>query len=256
MATVRTPWQGLRNVVRFNWHFYTLAALAGAVGLAAARRVPKRLRPAWYGALALGAAPVLGSLAVTGYVYDKSDLYRLSWLPAGLLSPRPATLLTVQAGFDEVSALLQQRYPTAQVQALDFYDPARHTEVSIKRARAALPPWPGTLAVSATNLPLPTGWAEAAVAFLSMHEIRDDEERAACLREVGRVVQPGAPIIVVEHLRDTANFLAYTIGFLHFHSHASWLRTFQAAGLQLTQEIKVTPFISAFILRRDADQAA
>lgn len=250
---LRTPWQGLRNVVRFNWHFYALAALAGAAGLAAARRIPKRLRPACYGALALGAAPVLGSLAVTGYVYDVSTLYRLSWLPAGLLPTGPATLLTVQAGFDEISELLHRQYPAAHIQALDFYDPARHTEVSIRRARAATRPWPGTLATSTTALPLTTGQAGAAVAFLSAHEIRDEAERVTFLRELARVVQPGAPIVVVEHLRDAANFLAYTIGFLHFHSHTSWLCTFRAAGLRVAQEIKITPFISAFILRRDAD---
>ncbi|NML64862.1 class I SAM-dependent methyltransferase [Hymenobacter sp. RP-2-7] len=241
--------------MRFNWHFYALALGAGAAALAAARWVPRRWRPAYHGALALGAVPVLGSLAATAYVYDKSTLYRLSWLPAGLLPQGPATLLTVQAGFDEISELLHYQYPAAQVLALDFYDPTRHTEVSIRRARAATRPWPGTLAVGTTALPLATGLAGAAVAFLSAHEIRDETERGAFLRELGRVVLPGAPVIVVEHLRDAVNFLAYTIGFLHFHTRASWLRSFQAAGLRLEQELKITPFISAFILRRYAESA-
>ncbi|MEJ7664367.1 MAG: hypothetical protein WKG07_35010 [Hymenobacter sp.] len=50
------------------------------------------------------------------------------------------TLLTVSAGFDEISPVLRQRYPAGRLLALDFYDPARHTEVSIARGAAGLPP--------------------------------------------------------------------------------------------------------------------
>jgi hypothetical protein len=59
----------------------------------------------------------------------------------------------------------------------------------------------------------------------------------------------------VEHLRDPANFLAYTIGFLHFYSRATWRAAFRGAGLHLLREQKLTPFISAFILSPDAGNA-
>jgi ubiquinone/menaquinone biosynthesis C-methylase UbiE len=85
--------------------------------------------------------------------------------------------------------------------------------------------------------------------------VRDAAERAAFFAELRRVTRPDGAIIVVEHLRDTANFLAYTIGFLHFHARRSWLATYQAAGLRVTQEVKITPFITAFILRADAASA-
>ena len=125
----------------------------------------------------------------------------------------------------------------------------RHTEVSIRRARRAYPPFPGTRPVSTrAPLPLPDHAIDLAVAFLAAHEIRDPAERAAFFREIRRVTRPTGRVVVVEHLRDPANFLAYTVGFLHFHSRRAWRATFRAAGLQVAQEIKITPFLTAFIL--------
>lgn len=244
--STRTPFQGLWNVVRFNWHFYLLAgglalAVAGA-GLVA----PPAARPYLALLLALGLLPVLASLAVTAYVYDFAGLYRLAWLPA--VPARPA-VLTVNAGFDEISAALHAKYAPRSLLAVDFYDPARHPEVSIRRARRAYPPYPGTLAVPTTApLPLPDRALDLAVAFLAAHEIRDPAERAVFFQELRRVTAPTGRIVVVEHLRDPANFLAYTVGFLHFHSRHAWLATFRAAGLRVEQEVKITPFLTAFIL--------
>lgn len=244
--STRTPFQGLWNVVRFNWHFYLIAgglALAGAVG---GWLAPPAARPYLALLLALGLLPVLASLLVTAYVYDFAGLYRLGWLPP--LPARPA-LLTVNAGFDEISAALHATYSPRRLLAVDFYDPARHTEVSIRRARRAYPPYPGTLAVRTTApLPLPDSALDLVVAFLAAHEIRDPAERATFFGELRRVTAPTGRIVVVEHLRDPANFLAYTVGFLHFHSRRTWLATFRAAGLQVEQEVKITPFLTAFTL--------
>ena len=254
MAPLRTPFQGLWNVVRFNWHFY-LVALGVALALAAAATVAPAEVRGYVGSLAaLVLVPVLVSLAVSAYVYDFANLYRLGWLPAPE-SARPA-LLTVNAGFDEISAALAARYPLGTLLALDFYDPARHTEVSIRRARRAYPPYPGTRPVDARGaLPLPDQSIDLAVAFLAAHEIRDAGERAAFFGEIRRVTRPDGRVVVVEHLRDPANFLAYTVGFLHFHSRSAWLATFGAAGLLVEREVPVTPFITAFILRPDGSAA-
>ena len=255
MAPVRKPFQGLVNIVRFNWHFYALAlGLVLALGLAA------RLLPAPLGRYAglgmvLVAAPMLVSLAVSTYVYDFAGLYELGWLPAHCVPAPGATVLSVSAGFDEISPVLRQHWQPKQLLAVDFYDPARHTEVSIRRARQAYPLPPGALHVSTRALPLATATTDTTVAFLAAHEVRDAAERAAFFAELRRVTRPGGAIIVVEHLRDTANFLAYTIGFLHFHARRSWLATYQAAGLRVAQEVKITLFITAFILRADADSA-
>jgi hypothetical protein len=92
-------------------------------------------------------------------------------------------------------------------------------------------------------------------AFLSAHEIRDEQERVVFFKELGRIVKASGRIIVTEHLRDIPNFLAYNIGFLHFHSKTSWLNTFKESGLRIEKEIKNTTFISTFILVKDATTA-
>jgi SAM-dependent methyltransferase len=250
MDSVRKPLQGLRNIIRFNWHFYVLA-----FGLALAVSVASLVLPAplsYYGWAGLGLllAPVLVSLAVSWYVYDYAGLYELKCLSFRTAPASGTKLLTISAGFDELTPLLAQSWPADQLLAIDFYDPARHTEVSIKRARQAYPPVPGTLQVSTHALPLLSHSADYALAFLAAHEVRDAAERAVFFQELARVLKPSGELIVVEHLRDTANFLAYTIGFFHFHSRRAWLATFRAAGLRVAQEMKITPFLTAFILRK------
>ncbi|MGI4863216.1 MAG: class I SAM-dependent methyltransferase [Janthinobacterium lividum] len=255
MEPVRTPFQGLVNIVRFNWHFYALALGLVLILAVAAGLLPTPLRYYAGAMLGLVVAPVVVSLAVSTYVYDFAGLYRLGWLPAPHVPAAGATLLTVSAGFDEISPVVRQRWQPAQLLAVDFYDPARHTEASIRRARRAYPLPPGTLQTSTRALPLANHAADATLAFLATHEIRDAAERAAFFTEIRRVTRPGGPVIVVEHLRDAANFLAYTIGFFHFHSRAAWLATFRAAGLRVAQEVKVTPFITAFVLYADVASA-
>ena len=51
---------------------------------------------------------------------------------------------------------------------------------------------------------------------------------------------------MVEHLRDTANFLAFSIGFTHFFSKKTWKKVFKESGFQLLKEEKFTPFMSVF----------
>jgi SAM-dependent methyltransferase len=254
MAPLRKPLQGLRNVVRFNWHFYAVA-VAGALVLAGASfAAPPALRP--YAAMALGLliAPVLASLAATAYVYDCSSLYSLNWLPA---APAPnAALLNINAGFDEISPVLVQKFAPGTLQVLDFYDPTRHTEVSIERARRATLPFPGTQAVDTrAALPLPGNSIDMAFAFLAAHEIRDAQERAGFFQELARITKPNGLLVVTEHLRDTANFLAYTVGFFHFHSRRAWLASFSQAGLCVEQEIRITPFVTSFLLRKNGSSA-
>ncbi|WP_246008911.1 class I SAM-dependent methyltransferase [Hymenobacter metallilatus] len=241
--------EGVRNIVRFNWHFYAgagLAALLLAVGIGAASG-----HPAW--CLGLGLAllavllPTVVSLLVSWYVYDISGLYEFRWLPRTAAPPQQ--VVNIHAGFDETSALLRQRFPGATLQVLDFYNPAEHTEISIRRARAAITPYPGTEPVRPAQLPLSTASIDLVVVMLAAHEIRHPAQRAAFLREIGRVLTPNGRAVVVEHLRDSANFMAYTVGFLHFYSRTTWLAAFELGGLQLEREHKLTPFISAFILR-------
>jgi len=190
------------------------------------------------------------SLLVSSYVYDFSKLYKLSWLN-NFINNDDKRIVNIHAGFDETSSLLKSKYADAKLYVFDFYNPQKHTEVSIKRARKAFPPFPGTKEIETGYLPLDDDSADKIFAILSAHEIRNDKERAIFFKELHRVVTAKGALIVTEHLRDVNNFLAYNIGAFHFHSRKSWLSTFRNAGLTLYYEIKITPFITTFILNKN-----
>lgn len=245
MEITRSPFQGVLNIIHFNWHFFVLAGIGVSIALLGNGLFPV----AWQGWVfwggLLGAATTFISLLVSYYIYDVSDFYHFNWLSL----PPQQTVLTINAGFDETSALIQQKYQPQQLVIADFYDPALHTEVSIQRARKAFPPAASTLVVNSQQLPFANQSFDTVFCILAAHEIRNTEERIQFFKELARVTQPSGQIIITEHLRDWKNFLAYTVGFLHFYSKATWLATFEGAGLILEQEIKTTPFISTFILQ-------
>lgn len=249
-AELRAPFQGVWNIIRFNWPFYAFSAIAILLlSLVVVNTV------GWVWAIALAAliialSTTLVSLVVSFYVYDLSGFYRLDWLD-GISTAKGDTLLNINAGFDETSALLKDRFAGAELKVCDFYDPLKNTEASIKRARNTYPPFPGTQQISASAIPVADASVTNVFAIMSAHEIRRSDERDAFFSEVSRCLSPRGTAIVVEHLRDTANLFAYNIGAFHFHSRAAWLKNFEAAGLSVDREVKLTPFVSAFFLKKN-----
>jgi SAM-dependent methyltransferase len=187
---------------------------------------------------------------VSMYVYDFSGLYSLKWIEQ---EKTENVVVNINAGFDETSALLKAKFKRSELIVMDFYDPAKHTEVSIKRARKAYPPFPNTKQTGTNFIQLADNSVDKIFLTLSAHEIRDEVERTAFFREISRTLKPNGEIYITEHLRDFPNFLAYNIGFFHFHSKGTWLRTFKIAGLKTSREVKLTPFISSFILNKNGD---
>lgn len=245
MDSLRRPFQGVFNIIRFNWHFYVIAITLVLALLVLAQY----LLPFYcYCAIVLISLPLLLSLVVSFYVYDLSGLYNFDWIKD---SNSKQLLVNINAGFDETSTLLQHKFAKAELVVLDFYDPLKHTEVSIKRARKAYPPYPNTQSITSTQLPLGDQVADKIFVILAAHEIRDKAERIAFFQQLNRVLKPDGQIFIVEHLRDSANFFAYTIGFLHFHAKSTWQKTFKAADLTISKELKLTPFISTFILNKN-----
>ncbi len=250
MAQIRSPFQGVRNIIRFNWHFYVLAAVFLLLLIILATYLPAEIGRYIYMLCLISVAITVISLLVSYYVYDLSGLYAFEWLDKSR-EDEAIKIVTINAGFDETSAIIQGAFKQAELQTLDFYDPDKHTEVSIKRARKAYPPHPNTLQVKTSALPLPDASVDKVFAILAAHEIRQEQERNIFFQELSRILRDDGEIIVTEHLRDTANFLAYNIGFFHFHSKRSWLNTFAAARLTVKKEFRITPFITTFILKKN-----
>lgn len=251
---MRKPFQGVWNIIRFNWPFYVSAVGLVLVILLFLSYASLQLKVYAGIALVFVVVPAVISLLVSFYVYDLSGLYKLEWLN-GLKQNAGAKLININAGFDETSIVLKNKFKDTEMIACDFYDPAKHTEPSIRRARKAYPPYPNTLRISTNELPFKNDWADIMFVIFSAHEIRNSEERNAFFTELHRVISPSGKIVVVEHLRDVVNYLAYNIGALHFHSRAAWLNTFAAARLSIDREVKITPFISAFFLSKHGTES-
>lgn len=241
---MKSGFQGVRQIVRFNWPFYAagFGLLACGGGLMAVFDsgfiIPT--------ALAFAAWWLAGSLVVSWWVYDVSDWSRGQWFRELGLKGR---LLNVHSGFDETTGRVRRWAPEAEVQALDLFDPQRMTEASIHRARQMLPPLPGSLSGSHDVWPVAEGAQDAVLFLLSAHEFRRHEERVALFREARRVMRVGGCIIVAEHVRDVANFAAFGPGFLHFHSVPTWEEAWREAGLHATLHRRITPFLRLWRLQ-------
>ena len=172
--SIRKPFQGVWNIVRFNWHYYALAALV-VVFILILQHYFNALSVAANILVLLIVCSTFISLAVSCYIYDFSDLYKLSWLN-GLKHSNGERIINIHAGFDETSELLRRKFDAYELIVADFYDPAKHTEVSIKRARKTYPPFPNTKQVSTRHLPIQDSSADKIFTIFSAHEIRNDEE--------------------------------------------------------------------------------
>lgn len=249
MEAMRKPFEGIYNIVRFNWHFYVLALVAISFVLLAGLWLWPSLMFVAILASILVALPLISSLLISYYIYDRSDLYSLNWLDHITLN-KAGSIVNIHAGFDESSHLLKHKFPEATLSVLDFYDPVKHTEVSIKRARNAYPAFPGTRTISTSEWPLTENSSDLIFLILAAHEIRNEQERLAFFTGLKQALKPDGKIIVTEHLRDLPNFMAYTIGFFHFLPESHWKKAFKDSGLHIEERFRITPFINTFILTK------
>lgn len=247
----RRPFQGVWTIIRFNWHLHVIALASIAILMAGACFLSGWA--AWVCALVAvsAASSVLLSLLATWHAYDASGLYDPSWLASEMEYPRRGA--NIHAGFDETTTILRSTFTDIHWQVFDFYDPAKHTEISIRRARTAHPPSSDTLSINTGHIPLADSSLDRVLLMLAAHEIRNHDERVVFFRELKRVLSPGGKVIVTEHLRDLANIAAYSIGAWHFHPRDEWLATFQAAGFRVAREFRNNLLITTFVLEADAN---
>jgi hypothetical protein len=190
----------------------------------------------------------LFSLFVSFYIYDKSALVSGLWVPR-LFGSQTHTWATIHAGLDaevELDAVM----PGACVARLDIFDPQIMTSPSISRARARTPRVNRAYSCSPTALALGDETCDAIIVAFTAHEIRDRAAREAFFDELRRSLCPGGKALIVEHLRDLANFLAFGPGYLHFVSRDEWLRLASHANLAIASETRITPWVMALTLER------
>jgi SAM-dependent methyltransferase len=243
--------RGVRQIVTFNWPFYAAAALVVAVAPLVMRWLapPMWIRIPVYGVTGLVALWLVTSLAASWIVYDRSRLMRWDWVLQAL-GFSPESWINIHSGLDESSPALRTMFKDARGRVFDMFDPVEMTEPSIAEARRLADNEIEAERVDFRRLPVATGTIEAALLLLSAHELRTDQARLALFTELRRVLGPGGRVVVAEHLRDAANFLAFGPGFLHFHSRRTWTRCFARTRFDIHAEFPITPFVRVFVLRR------
>jgi ubiquinone/menaquinone biosynthesis C-methylase UbiE len=106
--------------------------------------------------------------------------------------------------------------------------------------------YPGTQQIQSNSIPIKDNSINIIFLLSAAHEIRSHKEKVQFLKECHRVCDQNGRVIMVEHLRDLPNFLAFSIGFTHFFSKATWRKAFEEAGFSSFAETKFTPFMSIF----------
>jgi len=246
----RRPFQGITNIIRFNWHYYVIAFAAIITIFILKNFLTATINLAATILLFLVIASIIISLFVSWFIYDYSDLYTFNWLEKLNISTE-GCMVNINAGFDESSEILKDRFPKSELIVFDFYDPKKHTEVSIERARKAYPPYQGTKIISTNAFPLEQNSVDTIFLILAAHEIRNDDERIFFLKQLSNSLKDDGKIVVVEHQRDIFNFIAYNFGFFHFFPTKTWNKTFASAGLTETSIFKITSFIKGFVLSKN-----
>ena len=177
--------RGVRQIVRFNWPFYAVAAAALALAPAAIARLtlPSGARLVLYAGTALAALWVVTSLIASWLIYDRSPLMRWDWLPRAL-GFQPGAWINIHSGLDESTPAIRALFGAARGRVFDMFDPGEMTEHSIVRARHEAHNMVTPEHVDYHRLPIPTGTVEAALLLLSAHELRTDAARLALFTEL------------------------------------------------------------------------
>ncbi len=242
----RRKFQGALNILSFNRHFYLLGLgfLAALIIGHLFIELSNILFWLIIGGFLYG---FIMPLIVSAYVYDFSGYYNFHWLKNQVNNDERIDLIVnINAGFDETSFIIKNKFPHSDLKVFDFYNAKQHTEPAIKRARKVSSVYPNTEQTASDSIPVKDNSADIVFLLSAVHEIRSNEEKVRFLRECYRLCKPGGQVIMVEHLRDFPNFLAFTVGFSHFFSRSVWKKAFESAGFLSFQETKFTPFMSIF----------
>lgn len=237
-------------LVSFNRHFFAIAILASAAGIALFVIFENPFVRAFLAAgVGLAVYFVVASVIAAFCIYDASDLYKLTWWPARCLDRSPEYGVLVHAGFDPTSAKIRANFPQMQLRILDFFDAKTTTEPSIQQAHRLVPPSEPGERIRVDAWPVDSASQDVVFAMTAVHELRGVQERIAFFRETKRIIKRGGKVIVIEQLRSFCNFACFGVAAFHFFSRRTWLEAFAATDLAVSDEFRITPFLRAFVLQ-------
>jgi hypothetical protein len=225
------------RVIMFNWPIYACAFAIAALAF---------IWQPVFGIVVL--IFIFMSLGASFWVYDLSSLRNTDWLRD--LVSAPASILNVTAGYDESTAKLSDTFPNAEISIVDFLSALGTRTGSIERASKYFPGTKPVVAKTLSSWPMPELGYELVLLWFAAHEVRAADMRDELFRECKRVVSANGSIVLVEHLRDAANFAAYGPGAMHFMAESEWQRCIAESGLQIKKQFRITPFVKVFVVCR------
>lgn len=246
MELKRKKFQGVLNILSFNRHFYVIGLIAMLL-LFLSKILIEWNEVLFWGVIIAFVYGLIAPLLVSAYVYDFSGYYNFEWLKKlDIATETKQQIVNINAGFDETSFIIKNKIPNSNLSVFDFYNPDKHTEAAIVRARKASLVYPDTKQITSNAIPLENNSIDIVFLLSAAHEIRSNKEKVTFLKECKRIVKLNGQVVLVEHLRDLPNFLAFSIGFTHFFSKGTWIKAFKDAGFKNFTEHKFTPFMSVF----------
>ncbi len=246
----QSRFSGLSRVILFNWPLYAVA-LSVVIGLLTVALLPSvdiLVSRVTLLILAFVLLQTFASLIASHWVYDLSPLRDWSWLAKCVGEPQRIVL--VHAGYDETGGKLARIFPSSEILTVDFYSALERREPSIVRAQKFFPSHTAPIATSLSEWPIASQSVDLVLVAFAAHEVRNHEKRVVLFKEMRRVLNGNGHVILVEHLRDTANFIAYGVGAFHFLSNTDWLKCTEGAELLMQTQFKITPFVRVFELCR------
>jgi SAM-dependent methyltransferase len=244
----RRPFQGMAEIVAFNWRLYAMGIAAFVVASLVLKYAA--LGGLWRMIAVLGMAATIfwtaSSLVASHWIYDRSALYKWTWL-VGCFREPPRCWVNIHVGLDESSRALHRLYPDSEMAVLDVFDPREMTEPSIAEARLRTKNAVQAKRADFRALPLEGKSMDAVFLIFAAHEIRSANSRTDFFGELERILKPGGRIVLVEQLRDWRNFAAFGPGYRHFQSRKAWLSAARESGLAEVREFRITPFVKVFV---------
>jgi ubiquinone/menaquinone biosynthesis C-methylase UbiE len=246
-------YRGVIEIAWFNWHQYaagTLVCLAAGWILLGVplSPIPRALLASGTG---LAAFWLVASLVVSHYIYDRSGLSTWEWVKPLFPTP-PMRWANIHCGFDETTAPLDHLFPQSERLVLDIFDAREMTEASLQRARRYEVRAPEAVHAQCDALPARDEQMDALFVLFAAHELRHRFARNSLFRELRRVLARGGRLLLVEHLRDGWNFLAFGPGYWHFLPRQEWEAQIREAGFTVERVFHKTPFVQAWLLGKEA----
>ncbi len=249
MEIRRKKFQGVLNILSFNRHFYVFG-ICFILIIIVSHIVLEWSNILYWLIIIAFLYGLIMPLIVSAYIYDFSGYYNFHWLKhCKTNNLNTKKIININAGFDETSFIIKNKFPKSELKVFDFYNAKKHTEQAIIRARKVSLVYPNTKQIKSNLIPLKDKSIDIIFLLSAVHEIRLHEEKVLFLKECLRICKPDGKLIMVEHLRDFPNFLAFSVGFTHFFSKKVWKKAFKSAGFSSFSETKFTPFMSIFNIR-------